>query len=87
VVWLDWHTRNKVPYDAGFGRYSYGEMVLEWSYIAPTMRRYGHKMRAYYPSYISALETGARRGWVLLIPALLAREVEIHFSDEWVRTW
>ncbi len=55
----------RVPRDDGFGFDKYGEISLEWSYIADVVMKF-QKVAVFYPSYPSSSETGARRGFVLI---------------------
>lgn len=55
----------KVPDDEGYGFDDYGPgKALIWDYVAPIIARHG--ARAAYPSTLSAEETGARRGCIVL---------------------
>jgi len=56
----------RVPSDNGFGFDSYGRISLEWNLIAPTVLNSARPPSVWYPSYPSKLETGPKRGFVLL---------------------
>src|SRR5262249_15783341 len=55
----------QVPDDVGYGYDDYGNgKALTGAYIAPQVVKYG--LREFYPATPSALETGQRRGCVVL---------------------
>jgi hypothetical protein len=56
----------KVPHDAGFGFDGYGNVNLDWEYIAPTIEESERRLRVFYPAYPSEMETGFRRGFVTI---------------------
>jgi hypothetical protein len=65
-----------VPFDNGYGYDDYGDVkALVPAYIEPYVRSF--QLRVFYPSTPSAEETGARRGFVVLVrEASLIRNIE-----------
>jgi hypothetical protein len=53
-----------VPDDPGYGYDHYGDRALDQTYIAPAINAYG--LTPLYPALISEMETGRRRGCVVL---------------------
>jgi predicted O-methyltransferase YrrM len=63
-----------VPDDPGYGYDDYGEnKALEQTYISPTLNAYG--LTALYPTLASEMETGRRRGCVVLANELFWRQL------------
>lgn len=54
----------RVPHDNGFGYDSYEAGTLEWDYVQAELERMNGA--AYYPAYSSEIETGAKRGFLLI---------------------
>jgi hypothetical protein len=58
----------RVPADSGFKYDMYGTISFDLPYIAPVLRTHANEVWVLYPSYPSELETGARRGFIVIIP-------------------
>jgi hypothetical protein len=56
----------RVPGDNGFGYDTYDSQRLEWAYISQVVGDNFTDWAVYYPSYPSTLETGYRRGMLVL---------------------
>jgi len=56
----------RVPGDQGFGFDEYPKAILQWDYIAGTVKGSGRQVGVFYPCYPSTLETGSKRGFILL---------------------
>jgi hypothetical protein len=65
----------RVPSDPGFGWDTYGDVDLEWSYVKPEFENFSRPLSVLFPSYPSSIETGYRRGWVLLACGKFAESV------------
>jgi hypothetical protein len=65
----------RVPHDQGFGWDTYGNVILEWPYIRPEFEGFPRPLSVLYPSYPSSIETGGRRGWVLIACGKMAERV------------
>lgn len=62
IVIDDFH----VPGDSGFGFDMYGDTIFNWDYIRSEVERYKDVVSVLYPAYPSILETGAKRGFVMI---------------------
>jgi predicted O-methyltransferase YrrM len=65
----------RVPADPGFGWDTYRGVNLEWTYIKTEFEGFPMPLSVLYPSYPSSIETGGRRGWVLLACGKMAKRV------------
>jgi hypothetical protein len=59
----------KVPTDSGFGFDRYGEISMQWSYIADIVEAFS-ELAVFFPAFPSSIETGARRGIILIVSGL-----------------
>jgi hypothetical protein len=75
----------RVPADSGFGWDTYGSVNLEWTYIKPEFEDFPMPLSVLYPSYPSSIETGSRRGWVLLACGKCAGSVPAIIPDSLLR--
>jgi hypothetical protein len=58
----------RVPADSGFRFDAYGTITFDLPYLMPILQPHADKICILYPSYSSELETGARRGFIMIIP-------------------
>jgi hypothetical protein len=58
-----------VPNDPGFGYDVYGSESLDFTLVRDLLSSSGAKPSVWFPSYSSELETGSRRGWVVIASA------------------
>jgi predicted O-methyltransferase YrrM len=65
----------RVPSDEGFGFDSYSHIALEWDFIAPTILKQGQPPSVWYPAYPAHLETGAKRGFIMLASGNLTENI------------
>jgi hypothetical protein len=75
----------RVPTDDGFGYDSYGERVLQMEWIAPALAGYADRVTAWYPAYPSSIETGYRRGMVILTSAHCDRQMAAEIPGSLLR--
>lgn len=66
----------KVPSDSGFGYDRYGEAALEWSYLECAVLNSGTNVSIFFPAYPSMMETGDRRGWVVIASSDCADKIK-----------
>jgi hypothetical protein len=64
-----------VPHDPGFGFDVYGSTIFDWSYISSTIETHQQELSVFYPTYSSSMETGAKRGFIAIMPSTLRSEV------------
>jgi hypothetical protein len=64
-----------VPGEPGFGFDSYGGVSFNWEYIAPLLEKSRDQMTVFYPTYSSMLETGSKRGFIMIVSRPLASRV------------
>lgn len=70
----------RVPGDPGFGFDTYGAVPFDWDYIAPAFEGHRDQVSVFYPGYASSMETGAKRGFVMIASKALAPAIIDHVS-------
>lgn len=75
----------RVPHDDGFGFDRYGNVALEWDFIAPIVLKHRPVPSVWYPSYPAHWERNHKRGFILLASSSLEEVISTTIPSSLLR--